>query len=116
MNLYRDMNAKFVRERQSDGTWRWWSTNPNLVWEAEIFSRNRNDQFRTADFMKDLYFTRLYGKWHNGKYPVIGNYVSNIFNGDTQPFVQKNLSVEIQRNKPFLIQIKKDIILVLVLS
>ena len=103
MDLYRDMNAKFVRERQSDGTWRWWSTTPNLVWEAEIFSRNRNGQFRTADFMKDLYFTRVYGKYHNGKYPVIGNYVSSIFNGDTQPFVQKNLSVEINRNKPFFI-------------
>ena len=93
------MNAKFVRERQSDGTW---STNPNIVWEAEIFSRKMG-QFKIAEFMKYLYFTKRYHNEQNGKYPVIGNITSSIFNGDTQPFIQRNLSVEISRNKPFFI-------------
>ena len=83
MNLYRDMNAKFVRTRQRDGTYKWDSTNTSLVWVAEIYARSEI-------------------------YPVIGNQVASIFNSDTQPFVQKNLSVEIKRNKPFLIPHSAD--------
>ena len=102
MNLYRDMNAKFVRTKQSDGTYKWDSTNPNLIWVAEIHSRNV-DQFQTDTFMKDLYFDKNYGGVKNGKYPVIGKYLSSIFNDYTQPFIQRKLSVEIKRNRPFLI-------------
>ena len=102
MNLYRDLNAKFVRERQSDSTWRWWATNPNLPWHAEIWARN-NGTFRVAEFMRDLYFVRQFQSAHNGKYKVIGNYLQSIHNGDEQPFIQRNTSVEISRNKPFLI-------------
>ena len=100
MNLYRDINAKFVRTRQRDGTYKWDSTNPNLIWEAEIYARSA-DQFRIDTFMKHLYFDKNYGLEERGKYPVIGKYLTGIFNSDTQPFIQKNLSVEIKRNKPF---------------
>ena len=67
MNLYRDLNAKFVRERQSDGTWRWWATNPNLPWHAEIWARN-NGTFQVDTFMRDLYYVRRFQLAHNGKY------------------------------------------------
>ena len=107
MNLYRDMNAKFVRTRQRDGTYKWDSTNPNLIWEAEIYARSV-DIFRTDSFMKHLYFDKNYGGEENGKYPVIGKFITGLFNTDTQPFIQKNLSVEIKRNKPFLISGSAD--------
>ena len=102
MNLYRDMNAKFVRTRQRDGTYKWDSTNPNLIWEAEIYARSV-DQFQTDTFMKHMYYDKKYVAEENGKYPVIGRFLAGIFNSDSQPFIQKNLSVEIKRNKPFLI-------------
>ena len=102
MDLYRDLNAKFVRERQSDGTWRWWATNPNLPWHAEIWAQNYGT-FRVDAFMRDLYFVRRFQSAHNGKYKVIGNYAQSTYNGDEQLFIQKNTSVEIQRNKPFFI-------------
>ena len=102
MNLYRDMNAKFVREKQSDDTYRWFSTNPNLIWHAEMYARY-NKQFRTADFMKHLYFDNHHGRAFNGKYPAIAKLDQSIFAGDTQPFIQRALNVEIKRNKPFLI-------------
>ena len=115
MNLYRDMNAKFVRTRQRDGTYKGDSTNPNLIWEAEIYARSV-DQFQTDTFMKHMYYDKKYGAEKNGKYPVIGRFLAGIFNSDSQPFIQKNLSVEIKRNKPFLIPgsaDKKKTILVL---
>ena len=102
MNLYRDLNAKFVRERQSDGTWRWWATNPNLPCHAEIYARN-NDNFIVNDFMREMCYVRRFQSVQNGKWKVIGNYHQSTFNGDEQPFIQKVSSVEIQRNKPFLI-------------
>ena len=102
MDLYRDLNAKFVRERQSDGTWRWWATNPNLTWHAEIWARNRGT-FRTDLFMRDMYYILRFQSAHNGKYKVIGNYAQSRFNGDEQPFIQKSSSVETSRNKTFFI-------------
>ena len=102
-NLYRDFNAKLVRERQSDGTWKYWGTNPNLVWEAEIFSRNRRGIFRTDDFMKHLYYDQNYQRKEYGKYKVIGKYPHSIFEGNTMPFIQGKLNVEVQRNMPFFI-------------
>ena len=102
MDLYRDLNAKFVRERQSDGTWRSWGTNPNLVWEAEMYSRDTGS-FYTGSFMKYMYYTRRYQGVQNGKYKVIRNYLQAVFNGDTQPFIEKETSVDISTNKPFFI-------------
>ena len=68
MNLYRDLNAKFVRERQPDGIWRWWATNPNLTWHAEIYGRN-NDNFIVNDFMHEMYYKGVFNqfKMGNGK-------------------------------------------------
>ena len=68
MNLYRDLNAKFVRERQPDGIWRWWATNPNLTWHAEIYGRN-NDNFIGNDFMHEMYYKGVFNqfKMGNGK-------------------------------------------------
>ena len=102
MDLHCELNSKFVRERQSDGTWSWWGTNPNLVWEAEMYSRNTGS-FHTGNFMKYMYYTRQYQAVQNGKYKVIGNYLQAAYNGDTQPFIEKETSVEIIRNKPFFI-------------
>ena len=102
LNLFRDINAKFVRERLRDGTYRWWETNPNLSWYAETYLNN-NDNFIVKDFMKDLYDTQKFQSVQNGKWKVIGNYSQSITNGDEQPFIQKVSNVEIQRNMPFLI-------------
>ena len=102
MNLYRDINAKFVRTKQRDDTYKWDSTNPNLILVAEIYSRNTYN-FRTDDCMKFLYFDINYGGAKNGKYPVIGKAFASIFNVYTQPFIQKTTSVEIKVNRPFLI-------------
>ena len=102
LNLYRDMNAKFVRTRLRDGTYKWDSTNPNLIWEAEIYARSV-DLFNADAFMKHLYYDKNYGSEDNGKYPVIGRIETSSFNDHTQPFIQRQLNVEIKRNRPFLI-------------
>ena len=102
MNLYRDMNAKFTRTRLRDGTYKWDSTNPNLIWEVEIYSRSV-DLFNTDSFMKHLYYDKNYGGEENGKYPVISKVLSSIFNDQTQAFIQRELNVEVRRNRPFLI-------------
>ena len=70
-NFYRDINAKFVRTRQSDGSYKWDSTNPNLFLLAEIKALEVS-LFRTDTFMKEWFFDRSYGALSNGKYPVIG--------------------------------------------
>ena len=101
-NLYRDLNAKFTRTRLRDGTYKWDSTNPNLIWEAEIYSRCV-DNFNTDSFMKHLYFDKGYVEEEKGKYPVIGKIISSIFNDQTQAFIQRALNVEIRRSRPFLI-------------
>ena len=59
--------------------------------------------FNTDAFMKHLYYDKNYGGENNGKYPVIGKVISSLFNDTTQPFVQRQLNVEIRRNRPFLI-------------
>ena len=102
INLYRDFNAKFTRTRTRDGTYNWDSTNPNLIWEAEIYSRSV-DVFNTDSFMKHLYYDKSYGLEENGKYPVIGKLLQAAFNDQTQAFIQRQLNVEVRRNRPFLI-------------
>ena len=67
VNLFRDINAKFVRERKSDGTYSWWALNPNLIWVAQIYANN-NDNFIVNDFMKHTYWTLNYQSVFNGKY------------------------------------------------
>ena len=102
INIYRDINAKFTRTRLRDGTYKWDSTNPNLIWEAEVYSRSV-DLFNTDSFMKHLYYDKSYGNEENGKYPVIGTKLLSVFNDQTQAFIQRELNVEIRRNRPFLI-------------
>ena len=41
MLLYRDLNVKLVKETQAYGTNHWWRTNPNLIWEAEIYAASK---------------------------------------------------------------------------
>ena len=102
MNLYRDMNAKFTRTRLRDGTYKWDSTNPNLIWEAEIYS-NSVDVFNTDSFMKNLYWDKEYGKKEGGKYPVIGTPLTAVFNNSTQAFIQRKLKFQVRRSRPFLV-------------
>ena len=102
MNLYRDMNAKFTRTRLRNGTYKWDSTNPNLIWEAEKYSNGVN-VFNTDSFMKHLYWDKSYAKEETNKYPVIAKPLGTVFNGDTQAFIQKQLNFEVQRHKPFLV-------------
>ena len=53
--------------------------------------------------MKELYWDQHYVTKENGKFPVIGTPLTSILSGSTQPFIQRELSVTIQRNRPFLI-------------
>ena len=76
MNLYRDMNAKFTRTRLRNGTYKWDSTNPNLIWEAEIYS-NSVDVFNTDSFMKYLYWDKGYGKKERGNRNAINRNAIN---------------------------------------
>ena len=101
-NFYRDINAKFVRTRQRDGSYTWDSTNPNLFLIAEIRSLKAG-VFNTASFMKGFYFDHNYGGIFKGKYPLIHKELASIFSGHRQPFIQKDVSVRIDKNKPFLI-------------
>ena len=108
VNLFRDINAKFVRERKSDGTYSWWALNPNLIWVAQIYANN-NDNFIVNDFMKHTYWTLNYQSVFNGKYKIIGTPLAVVFNGDTQPFIQRQTNVEIRKNRPFLIPTTADL-------
>ena len=73
MNLYRDLNAKFVKETQRNGTNRWWATNPNLVLQAETYKNDYyNRSFHVGNYMKYMYWTLRYQGVFNGKYKVIG--------------------------------------------
>ena len=102
MNLYRDMNAKFTRTRLRNGTYKWDSTNPNLIWEAQKYSNSVN-VFNTDSFMKHLYWDKSYAKEEINKYPVIAKPAGAIFNGNSQAFIQKRLNFEVRRNAPFLV-------------
>ena len=107
VNLFRHINAKFVREKNPDGSYRWWATNPSLIWYAQIYANNR-DNFIVNDFMEEVYWKRNFQSLRNGKWKVIGNGLGVIFNGDTQPFIQNKINVEIRKNKPFLIHSTPD--------
>ena len=101
-NLFRDINAKFVKTALSNGTNKWYATNPNLIWEAQIFARNRGN-FRVSDFMKYMYYTRSYASEQNGKFKVIGNGIQEKFNGQLQPFVQEATYLEIKKRRWFYV-------------
>ena len=101
-NFYRDINTKFVRTRRRDGTYKWNSTHPILFLLAEEKAL-RVDTFHTATFMKELYWDRHYVTKESGKFPVIGTPLTAVLSGSNQPFIQRPLSVTIQKNKPFLI-------------
>ena len=58
-NLYHDLNAKFVKEKKRDGTYSWWTQNPNLIFEAEKHARNF-DNFITNNFYSHLYWDLKY--------------------------------------------------------
>ena len=105
--FYRDLNTKLVRTRRRDGTYKWNSTHPILFLLAEEKAL-RVEKFHTATLMKELYWDQHYVTKENGKYPVIGTLLTSILSGSTQPFIQHNLSVTIQRNKPFLIYGSSD--------
>ena len=45
MRLYRDLNAKFVKETEKNGTNKLWATNPNLVLQAETY---KNDDYNRS--------------------------------------------------------------------
>ena len=101
-NFYRDLNTKFVRTRRRDGTYKWDSVHPILFLLAEEKAL-RVDKVDTASFMKELYWDQHYVTKENGKFPVIGTPLTSVLSGSTQPFIQRDVSVTIQRNRPFLI-------------
>ena len=103
MQLYRDVNAKFVKEIQRNGTNRWWATSPSLTLLAQGYKNEDRRDFHVGNFMKEIYVRRRYRSWFNGKYKVIGNAAQRIFNGQTQPFIQYNNNIEIKINEPFFI-------------
>ena len=106
-NFYRYLNTKFVRTRRRDGTYKWDSTHPILFLLAEEKAL-RVEKFHTATLMKELYWDQHYVTKENGKFPVIGTPLTSVLSGSTQPFIQRDLSVTIQRNKPFLIYGSSD--------
>ena len=101
--LYRDVNSKFVKEKQRNDLNRWWVTSPHLTLAASIFKVEDNRRnFHVGNFMKYQYKTAGYQSWHNGKYKVIGNSTQRIFNGRTQPFIQHDRDVEIKKTNHFI--------------
>ena len=100
--FYRDINTKFVRTRRRDGTYKWDSTHPILFLLAEEKTL-REKTFHTVGFMKEWYWDKHFVTKENGKFPVIGTPLTSLITGYSQPFIQRELSVTIQRNKPFLI-------------
>ena len=100
--FYRDINTKFVRTRRRDGTYKWDSTHPILFLLAEVKAL-RVKTFHTVGFMKELYWDRHFVTNEKGKFPVIGMPLTSLLAGHAQPFIQRELSVSIQKNKPFLI-------------
>ena len=103
MRLYRDVNAKFVKEVQRNGTNRWWATNPSLPLLTQAYKIEDRREFHVGNFMKEMYLNCKIQSWYNGKYKVIGTNLQRVFNGQTQPFIQNNNNVEIKRNEPFFI-------------
>ena len=109
MRFYRDVNSKFVKEKQGNGLNWWWVTSPHLTFAAVSFKiEDGGRDFHVENFMKNLYKTIGYQSWYNGKYKVIGNSGQRIFNGRTQPLIQHNGSVEIKRNEPFYINVTPE--------
>ena len=106
-NFYRDLNTKFVKTRRRNGTYEWDSTHPILFLLAEEKAL-RVENFHTATFMKELYWDQHYVTKEKGKFPVIGTPLTSVIAGSYQPFIQRNLSVTIQKNKPFLIYGSSD--------
>ena len=105
--FYRDLNKKFVRTRRRNGTYKWDSVHPILFLLAEEKAL-RVDKVDTASFMKELYWDQHYVTKESGKFPVIGTPLTSVLSGSTQPFIQRDVSVTIQKNKPFLIYSSAD--------
>ena len=101
--LYRDVNGKFVKEKQSDNTNRGWAINPSLTFLAHSYKVEDGRDFHVGNCMKELYYNHGIQGWFNGKYKVIENGLQRVFNGQTQPFIQNQNNVEIKRNEPFFI-------------
>ena len=105
--FYRDINTKFVRTQRRDATYKWDSTHPNLFLLAEEETL-REKIFDTVSFMKRLYWDKHFVTEERGKFPVIGAPLTSVVSGDTQPFIQRPLSITIQRNKSFFIYGSSD--------
>ena len=102
-NLYRDMSTKYIKVRIDRETLAWQITNPDLIWEAEKYSRSVK-KFDTDKFMENMYFTNHYGLAEKRKYTVIQNSAfGNYTNNSDIPFIQQRNSVIIRKNKPFLV-------------
>ena len=113
-NLFRDINAKFVKTALSNGTNKWYATNPNLIWEAQIFTRNRGN-FRVSDFMKYMYYTRSYVSEQNGKFKVIGNGIQEKFMVSCNRSFKKQRILKLRKEGGFMflhLQVGKELILV----
>ena len=86
-NLYRDMSTKYIKVRINRETLAWQITNPNLIWEAEKYSRSVK-KFNTDEFMEKMYFKNHYGLAEGRKYTVIQNSAfGNYTNNSDIPFV-----------------------------
>ena len=58
LRLYRDINSKFVKEKQRSGLNRWWVTSPHVTLFAESFKiEDGGRDFHVGNFMKNLYKT-----------------------------------------------------------
>ena len=102
-NLYRDMSTKYIKVRINRETLAWQITNPDLIWEAEKYSRSVK-KFNTDEFMEKMYFKNHYGLAEGRKYTVIQNSAfGNYTNNSDIPFVQQKNSVIIRKNKPFFV-------------
>ena len=100
--FYRDINTKFVRTVVRNDTNRWDSTHPKLFLLAEEETL-REKVFDTASFMKQLYWDKHFVTEEKGKFPVIGTPLTSVFNSMTQPFIQKELTLELKNNRTFFI-------------
>ena len=98
MLLYRDVIMKLVKEKQSDSTNKWYGTNPNLPWVAEIYSSKRSS-VDVNDLYKYLFIDLNLGN----NYHVIGTLGQRFIKGSTQPFIHRRNNVEIKQNEQFYI-------------
>ena len=101
-NLYKDYNAMLGRDREADGKFKWYGTNPNIVLKAASYAMEKRS-FRASEFFKYFYVDNNFGRGCHVVRNLIQRFTHPQNQKRLQPFVQRANCIKIKKNERFFI-------------